>query len=106
MTLPGLIAEVSLGRTVVTYQRNMVLGGSDAVGIVPMQGFTAAPISSRNLTWPLPWTKELWCCARDMRGIPHCTYFYVQVLVRLLCGLYPIALLDLSCSSELPTRGC
>jgi hypothetical protein len=76
MTVPGFTAEASLSRTVVTYQRNMVIGGSDAVGILPMQGFTAAPISSQNLTWP-PWTKRLWCCAGDMHGIPHCTYFYV-----------------------------
>lgn len=77
MTLPGFTAEASLSRTAVTYQGNMVIGGSDAAGILPMRGFTAAPILSQNLSWQPPWTKRLWCCSRDTHGTPHCTYFNV-----------------------------
>ena len=77
MTLPGFTAEASLSRTVVTYRTNTVISSSNAVGILPMQGLKASPVSSQNLASALAWTKRLWCCTRDTHGIPHCTYFYV-----------------------------
>jgi hypothetical protein len=48
MNVPGFTAEASLGWTKVKSQRSTVFGSSSATTVLPMQGFTAAPVAPWN----------------------------------------------------------
>jgi len=79
MNVPGFTAEASLGWTKAKSQRSTVSGSSSATTVLPMQGFTAAPVAMRSRIWPPPWEKGVPCCTPDSVGRPHCTYYYVPV---------------------------
>jgi hypothetical protein len=77
MNVPGFTAEASLRRTMGKYQGNAVFGSSGAIGVLPMQAFTAAHVEMQNL-WRPPFGKKVWCCFNFL-GLPRCTYTYVPI---------------------------